>query len=1109
MSNEARTGHPRSSVARALARVASVLACLVLSGLAGARAEVYVYGGDYNYPPYEFLDEQGEPSGFNIELVRAIAASEGFEVRFELAPWPQVLRRFEAGEIDISDMYAYAPREALAEYSQPIAIVHAQLFQRRGSDPLHSLADLEGRQVLVQKGSVFQQILARQVPGAQLIAVESEPDALRILAGGSYDAALVTGDVGWRVIRRQGLKGLYAASPPMLAREYAFVVPKGRSALLARIDQGLAAVRASGRYAELEQRWLETEARTWLGRHPQALLWALAALVLLLLVAYLANRALRRRVEQRTQALSQSEARYRTLVEHAPEAILIYNATSLRFEAVNAAAAELFRTTPDELMALGPGGIMPPVQPDGRNSVELAEHYFDRALQGETPVFEWVNQTVRGRCFDAEVRLIRLPGEAPLVRSTVTDVSERARATAELREQVRLNRDILQGMLDGYVLTDRELRILDVNPAYCRMSGYSRAELVRMDATQLDPRLQDPVERHRAVGALLKGGRVRLESQHRRKDGAMIDVEVSLIGHTAPDGPRFAGFIRDVTRRNADARRLQQAATVFASTAEGVLITDCQRRVLDANPAVEQITGHPPGTLIGQGLEFLYADENSVPHFESVWSTVDALGHWQGEVEARRRSGEVFPAWLNVSRAVQDHTGVAYVLVLADISESKAAEQRLEFLAHHDALTGLPNSLLLHARLEHALLRGHREGTGVAVVFVDLDRLKHVNDNLGHPVGDALLREAAQRLRQLLRDTDTVARLGGDEFILLIEPVGSTSEVVPIAEKVLQELERPFYVAGHELIISASMGIAVCPSDGRDPTSLLKNADSAMYKAKKERGSFQFYDPSLAAEAAEHFQLEHDLRGAISRKELHLLYQPQRDLESGRIVGVEALLRWNHPRHGALSPARFVQVAEETGQVLALGHWVLHEAVRQAARWRGEGVTCPRVAVNVSARQVVKDDLAGTVRDALRETGLPAQCLELELTESSLMDLRPAAVDVLREVQALGVHLSVDDFGTGYSSLSYLKNLPVQALKIDRGFVEGIPDDGDDRAICQAVIALGHSLSLRVIAEGVEQEVQLQALRAAGCDTVQGYAVGRPMPPEAIAELLATEHTAP
>ena len=447
--------------------------------------------------------------------------------------------------------------------------------------------------------------------------------------------------------------------------------------------------------------------------------------------------------------------------------------------------------------------------------------------------------------------------------------------------------------------------------------------------------------------------------------------------------------------------------------------------------------------------------------------------------------------------------------VIQDVTERKAQEARIEHLAYHDSLTGLPNRAMLMDRLGQALSQAQRLGQQVAVLFMDLDRFKLVNDSLGHPAGDQLLKEIARRLRATLRDNDTVARVGGDEFQVVVCNVAGSVDAARIAEKLMRSLGEPFMLEGQELQVTASLGVSLFPRDGASGELLLKYADTALYEAKGEgRNVYRFFSPEMNAQAHGRLRLENDLRRAVERHELELHYQPQLDLATGEVCAVEALVRWRHPVRGLVPPNAFIPMAEETGLVLGIGEWVLNEACRQVAQWQRQGLAdnlSPlRVAVNISARQLQRPGLDDAVRRALSLSGLPAACLELEITESSVMLDPLHARSVLESLRGLGVLLSIDDFGTGYSSLAYLKRLPLDRLKIDRSFIGGIPADSDDTAIVETIIVMTHKLGLRVIAEGVETlEQRLQLVRQ-GCDEMQGFLLAQPVPAHELPTLLKT-----
>ena len=566
---------------------------------------------------------------------------------------------------------------------------------------------------------------------------------------------------------------------------------------------------------------------------------------------------------------------------------------------------------------------------------------------------------------------------------------------------------------------------------------------------------------------------------------------------------QFLGLATDITdRKEAENRkRLQEA--VFTNTQEGIVITDHQGMILAVNPAVKTITGYDDDELIGSNFRVLKSGRHDDAFYKNIFETINVFGFWQGEIWNRRKNGEIYPEWLTIS-AVLDQTGSLTNLIgtFTDISRMKQSEAQLEHLAHHDPLTNLPNRLLLFSRLEHATERAKRDGSKGAVLFLDLDRFKNVNDSLGHPAGDELLRLVSDRLKQRLRDSDTLARMGGDEFVVLLEAIPSPQHAGMVAQFLIDAMLEPFILStGHKLYTGTSVGISVFPHDSHDASQVIRNADAALYVAKSAgRNTFRFYTQSLTEAANDRVEMEANIRNALQRREFILHYQPLISLETNAIIGVEALVRWNSLERGLVAPGAFIALAEETGLMLPLGEWVLRTACAQMRTWLDLGLDLETVAVNLSPLQFRQSSLAEFVHKVLTDTGLPPHYLELEITEGALMDASTDAEVQLTALKALGIRLAIDDFGTGYSSLAYLKRFPIDKLKVDQSFVRDIPDDPADMEITAAVVALGKNLHLEVLAEGIENEAQLAFLRQLGCHTGQGYLFSRPVP---AAELLA------
>jgi len=566
----------------------------------------------------------------------------------------------------------------------------------------------------------------------------------------------------------------------------------------------------------------------------------------------------------------------------------------------------------------------------------------------------------------------------------------------------------------------------------------------------------------------------------------------------------MVGTAQDVTERKTVETRLRQAATVYENTSEGVVITGPDQRIQAINAAFTTITGYSEEEVIGNTPRMLQSGRHDAEFYRDMSAALHAVGRWQGEIWNRRKDGATYPEWLNISAVRDDaHHVVNYIAVFSDITTIKNAQAKVEYLASHDALTGLPNRVLFRDRLAQVLARAHRHGRNVALLFVDLDRFKLVNDTLGHETGDRLLQEVARRLLTCVRAEDTVARMGGDEFVVIQEDVKQPDDAATLAMRLLQQMNTPVSLQGHEIVVTLSVGISLYPRDGEDIGTLVKNADAAMYRAKETgRNSYQYYNNDLARAGLDRLELETDLRGAIERGELLLHYQPQVNIKTGVIVGVEALARWDHPRRGMVPPGVFIPLAEETGLISVIGAWVLDTACADARKWHAAGLPPVRIAVNVSGHQISRDPVAQQVADALRTSGCDPCCLEIEVTESVLMKNPERAIATLDALKKLGVTLAIDDFGTGYSSLSYLKRFPIDKIKIDKSFVDGLPDDPDDAELTRSIIAMAHGLKRSVIAEGVETEAQLAFLREHDCEEMQGYLFSKPVPAAELARLL-------
>jgi len=561
--------------------------------------------------------------------------------------------------------------------------------------------------------------------------------------------------------------------------------------------------------------------------------------------------------------------------------------------------------------------------------------------------------------------------------------------------------------------------------------------------------------------------------------------------------------LRDMTQRHSAEEKLRLYAKVFEYGGEAILISDSHNRIIAVNHALEMDTGYTKEELLGQDPRILAANKTSPETYQLMWAALrdKESGFWQGELWDLRKDGSTYPKWAAITAVYDAHGAVCnYIASYTDISERKAAEARIAHLAHHDPLTGLFNRYSLENRLAQALLAARRENRQMAVIFIDLDRFKLINDTLGHHVGDLLLIEVAQRLSACVRESDIVARLGGDEFVVALSCLANDMDAAHVAKKILATLASACVIEGRQLHITPSVGISLFPDNGEDVDALMKSADSAMYHAKEMgRNNFQFFSPALTAIATERLEIERDLRRALENQEFELHYQPQVCASNGKVCGVEALIRWRHPQRGLIPPLKFIPVAEETGVIESIGRWVLEEACRQMAQWQQTGFDLQHMAVNVSAHQLRSPHLVDLVQHTMARHGLAPGQLELEITESVAMENPERAIEQLRTLRDSGVELAIDDFGTGYSSLAYLKQLPIHTLKLDRAFVKDIETDTNAAAISAAAISLAHILGLKVVAEGVETAAQQYFLATTHrCDLLQGYLFGKPEPAEVL-----------
>ncbi|SNB44900.1 EAL domain-containing protein [Geobacter sp. DSM 9736] len=786
-----------------------------------------------------------------------------------------------------------------------------------------------------------------------------------------------------------------------------------------------------------------------------------------------------------------------TVLENMVDGVVVFDTTGV-IESVNAAFLAIFQCRADEMIGRKMDSFV--------HLQENAARLDDAASDTERQMI-WTRAD--GSTVEVDISVSTFSSEG-MVRTVaiVRDITERNRERRHLHETNQQLHALVQASPLAIVALDASGMVTTWNRAAEHIFGWSSEEVIGAPFPACDEEMR--IEHGRVREQVMTGRPfTNLELQRLRKDGRVIDVSVSAapLFDTSGGITGIMSIIADITSRKRSETDLRLFKRAIKATDNGITIVDVstqERRIIYVNPAVPKITGYQADEVVGKDLGFLCAGERDGATFARIEAALKENGEGRFLFRNRRKDGSFF--WNELFLGpVRDEKGRVghYIAVMNDVSERKRFEEQLVYLANHDALTGLPNRNLFMDRLGQVLAYNARTDRQACVMFLDLDHFKVINDTLGHPCGDKLLQTVARLISGCLRTGDTVARLGGDEFTVILPNIAGSHEIVAVAEKILEIIAHPVELDGTELFVTASIGITLFPADGSTVDLLLKNADTAMYHAKEQgRNNYQFFSEEMNRLVFERMFMETNLRRALDRQELLLHYQPQLDLSTGEVIGMEALVRWQHPELGLIPPVRFIPLAEECGLITQLGEWVLRTACRQNRQWQEEGLSPLKVAVNISARQFRQHNLVDLVARVLEETGLEPGFLELELTESIIMKDLEQTVRTLRDLEAMGISLAIDDFGTGYSSLSYLQRFPINTLKIDQSFIRDLSTNPDDNAIVQTIIVMAHQLGMKVTAEGVETEEQLAFLCNHSCEKMQGYYFSKPLPADAFALLL-------
>jgi diguanylate cyclase (GGDEF)-like protein/PAS domain S-box-containing protein len=793
--------------------------------------------------------------------------------------------------------------------------------------------------------------------------------------------------------------------------------------------------------------------------------------------------------------LEMERRRYTSVIQASAEGFWLTDAGGVLQE-VNPAYERFSGYSREELIGLHVTDL------EAKESVEEVSSHISKIIQNGGDCFETLHRRKDGTLWDAEVSVSFIEDGGYFI-AFFRDITQRKRLERAHREQEARLGALLNTTAIGIVVISDRGEIEEFNSVCADMFGYTREELLGKNVNVLMPE-HDSRHHDRYIREYMAGGPGRIigkgrEVVARKKNGVAFPMEL-LVGDVDLAGRRaFIGFVKDVSERKKTEQELLIAATAF-ETLEGTMITDVDSCIVRVNQAFTKITGYNAEEVIGKRPNILKSGCHENEFYRQMYLDLKAKGQWQGEIYDRHKDGHIYPKWLTIT-SVKDIEGrvTHYVANFFDISERKAAEERIRNLAFYDTLTSLPNRRLFLEKLEHATATTRRNGLHGALLYLDLDNFKIVNDSQGHQAGDELLREVAHRLKGCVRQIDTVARLGGDEFVVLLEELDTfedqaAKQAMRIAEKIADELSAPYILNNVLFQSSSSIGIVLFSEGGVNIDTLLIQADTAMYEAKKSgKNTYRFFNPEMQRTLEQRIEIERELRLAIAHEQLRLIYQPQVD-NGGRLIGAEALVRWQHPRLGTVLPGNFIPLAEETGLILDIGKWVLEEACRQLDSWKGDArFSNLTLAVNVSAKQFYQPSFVDEVVAVLEKYRLPPAMLKLEFTESMVLEDTYEAIGKMLALKEVGVGLSMDDFGTGYSSLSYLTRLPFDQLKIDRSFIQDMRESSDSALIVHTVIALGSRLGMNVIAEGVERDDQYALLKSFGCHNYQGYLFGTPV----------------
>lgn len=1077
-----------------------IVLLLLIAGAALANEDNHktlIVGSEQDYSPFAIGDTNETASGFTVELWQAAAAENGLRYALRVGPFHQILQDFKKGKIDVLINLAQSDeRRLFADFTVPTVIVQGAIFVRNGKSDIHAEADLARQSIIVLNADLWHDYAYSKGWRKQLVPVNTAEEGFKLLASGQHDAILLSKLVGLQTLKKLQLSHIKALDIKVgFAQKFSFAVHKGQADLLAKINEGLALTKSSGVYDGLYEKWFGVyeEHKVTLA---DFLNYTIPAVLIILGLEGFS--AYKRAIERKASAkkLEESHNLLKTIIDTTPMRIF-WKDTQSRYLGCNSVfAKDAGMQHPDDL--LGKDDYLM----GWKAQAELYRADDQAVMQSGIPkiFYDEPQTTPDGK--QIWLRTSKVPlrdkdnGKIIGLLGLYEDITEHKQVEESLR---KLSLAVDQSP-HSIVITDLDAIIEYVNPAFSAETGYNADEVIGQNPHILNSGKTPKQSITDLWETLLRGDIWRGELINRRKDGSEY-IEFAIITPIRqPNGDitHYLSIKENITERKQAEAALRIAAIAFEAQ-EGMIITDTEHNILQVNQAFTNITGYTREEVIGQKVSLLKSGRHDDAFYDAMWTSINNTGTWQGEIWNRRKNGEVYPEWITITSVKGDDEKIThYVSTMTDITLRKTAENEIQRLAFFDSLTQLPNRRLLLDRLEKAQATSARNKIYGALLFLDLDNFKNLNDTLGHDMGDELLKQVAQRLTACMRANDTVARLGGDEFVVMLENLSDTVEdsaslAKTIGEKVLATLNEPYQLVNHAYHSTPSIGITLFIDHSNSIDDLLKHADIAMYEAKAAgRNTLCFFDPAMQAMINARAEMETDLHQALNKQQFLLYFQAQRNAQL-QLIGVESLLRWKHPKRGLLLPQEFLTLAEESGLILPIGLWVLESTCKQMRLWENNPETQHlRISVNISLRQFQQIDFVERALKIVEKTGINPEHLTLELTESMLHSNIDDAIIKMQTLKKIGIHFSLDNFGIGYASLFHLTQLPLDQLKINQSLISNIGTEERNALIVQTIIAMAHSLSLEVLAEGIATEDQFTFLKLNGCSVYQGPLLGQP-----------------